>query len=170
MYLKLSQSEIETLLEISSALGVDPGWLYSLIDFESKWDPLARNPISSARGLIQFTDTTTKRMFGFADADNLVAEYPDRISQLRGPVYKYLSVYAPYPTQQSLTMAVFYPAYRNVPPDTVFPDTVLNNNPGIRTPLDYMKKVFGMSAGLQLAIVGGIAAIVFVFYSLSQKG
>jgi len=90
-------------------------------------------------------------------ADTLVAQHPDRTSQLLGPVYNYLKPMMPY-TQvpQNLHMAVFFPVARNWPPNAVFADEISKNpklggpkqavlftkqNPGIRIVSDYVNKV-----------------------------
>lgn len=171
MFLKLNQAEQQVLFEVSRGLGIqDAQWLYDLINFESGWNPQAKNPLSSARGLIQFVDSTARGL-GLEDSADLVSKYPDRISQLRGPVYNYLSAYTPFTTKQSLTMSVFYPAYRSVDPDTVFPDSVLRVNPGINTPADYMNFVYGIRKQIPLILIGAaIAGIAYVFFSLSQRG
>lgn len=171
MFLKLNPAEQQVLFEISRALYiVDAQWLYDLINFESGWDPQAKNPVSSARGLIQFIDSTA-RSLGATDSTTLVRLYPDRISQLQGPVYQYLSQYAPFLTKQSLAMSVFYPAYRNVDPDTAFPDSVIRVNPGIVTPRHYLDMVFGIKKEVPLIMIGGlIAGLAYVFFSLTTKG
>lgn len=74
-------------------------------------------------------------------ADTLVRKYPDRIKQLKGPVYTYLKRWSPYHTAQSLYMAVFYPAARSWPVNKSFPGDVKRKNPGIKKVSDYMKKV-----------------------------
>lgn len=75
-------------------------------------------------------------------ADTLVTQHPDRISQLTGPVYKYLKPMMPYSaTPQDLYMAVFYPKARKWDPDTEFSDSVKKVNPGIVKVRDYVDKV-----------------------------
>jgi hypothetical protein len=75
-------------------------------------------------------------------ADNLVKKYPTREKQLRGPVYKYLLKRSPFrKTDQDLYMAIFYPDYRGVPPTKIFPSDVRRDNPGIKTPQDYINLV-----------------------------
>jgi hypothetical protein len=134
---------IETAIkDVSASLGVNSDSLVKLIAFESGWKPLAKNPISGARGLIQFMHTTSRGM-GFKDADDLVSKYPDIESQLRGPVLKYLSQFKPFkePFPQSLYLSVFYPKYRFSPPDTAFSELIRKQNPGINFVSDYVSKV-----------------------------
>jgi len=142
---------------IAAKLAVPVEWLSSLIRFESRFNPSARNPISGARGLIQFTNTTARAM-GYGSADDLLARHPTIESQLTGPVLAYLSKLAPFPSEQSLYMAVFYPAARNWPLSQPFPPAVQAVNPGIVTVADYVSKVKGTK--IKLAIGGAILLAV----------
>lgn len=166
-----TKAEKLVLAGVAAKLGADPASLDRLIQFESRWNPAARNPISGARGLIQFTNTTARSM-GYGNADALVQAHPSVISQLSGPVYRYLAPLAPFPTPQSLYMAVFYPKARAWSEDTPFPENVRKVNPGIVTVRDYIRKV--ESAGTGKVVAGGlsIAAIVaaFMIYNNLTKG
>ena len=128
------------LEETAKNLNVNPIWLWSLIQFESNGNPAARNKISGARGLIQFMPATAREM-GYKSADEIVLKYPTFDAQLKTPVYKYLAKYAPFPTKQSLYMAVFYPAARKWTPETFFPAIVRQQNPGIDTVQSYINHV-----------------------------
>lgn len=140
---KLTTKQESILLNLSNVLGVKRDDLYQLINFESAgWNPLARNKLSGARGLIQFTHSTARKM-GFKDADDLVNKYPTIESQLEFPVYNYLKQFIPFSGKQSLYLSVFYPKYRNFPPMTEFNDTVKSQNPGIITVQDYIDFVEG---------------------------
>lgn len=154
----------KALQDVSLLLSVPREWLYNLIRFESHLDPLARNKISGARGLIQFLHSTAKGM-GFKDADDLVSKYPDFASQIRGPVYTYLKKYLPFPTEQSLYMAVFYPVARTWPIDKAFPPNVQKVNPGIVTVHDYVKKV---NKNFSVLPLFAIVAIVGISYYILQ--
>jgi hypothetical protein len=140
LYLKLNSKEKDIFLKVCKSLEVNPDWLYNLIDFESGWNPKATNKYSSAKGLIQFTDSTAKSL-GYENSQDLINKNPDISSQLLFPVLQYLQRYKPYPTEQSLYMAVFYPSYRYVDPNTQFPDTVKRYNPQIDTVQSYIDKV-----------------------------
>jgi hypothetical protein len=137
---KLSPDEEVNLRMVAAGLGIDPAWLYKEIDFESEWNPRAVN--GKAHGLIQFEPTSAVEL-GYVDALDLVTKNPTRISQLVDPVWEYLKKYAPFHTEQSLCMAVFYPAYRFIPLDSQFPSWVTADNSGIKTPRDYLAFVFG---------------------------
>lgn len=139
--MKLSPRENELFQTISLQLGVNHAVLYRLIDFESGWNPNAKNPLSSARGLIQFTDKTAQNL-GYSDSLDLVNKNPSIISQL--PIVKrYLDQFRPFTGKQDLYMSVFYPAARKVSPLSEFPDFVKKSNPGITTVQDYINKVDG---------------------------
>lgn len=75
-------------------------------------------------------------------ADNLVQLFPDRVSQLKGPVLRYLSAWLPFNgTEQDLYMAVFYPTYRKKLPFEPLPSKVLAQNPGIKNAQDYVNLI-----------------------------
>jgi hypothetical protein len=168
LFSKITDAEKQALDSIAAALSINSTWLYQLIDFESGWNPAAKNPYSGARGLIQFVNSTARDM-GYLSADDLYEKNPDRIKQLQNPVFLYLKKYAPFPTLQSLLMAVFYPKYRNVEPDTLFPQYVLASNPGIKTPADYIKRVFPDYKPLAIGGALLVAAVFFVLIT-SQRG
>lgn len=166
----LSQRENEALKLVSSRLGVSPTKLKYLIEFESKWNPKIKNPYSSARGLIQFVDNTARGL-GYANSFDLVQTHPTREGQLLGPVYNYLKKYKPFVNDQSLFMSVFYPKARYWPSNKEFPAYVQKVNPGIRTPSDYVRKVYtrlGIAYVSPIAIVA-IVGISFYIYR-QQKG
>lgn len=140
--MKLTDKQQSLLQGLSDILNVNVNDLFNLINFESSWNPLARNKISGARGLIQFINSTAQAL-GYKSADDLVSKHPTIESQLEGPVYNYLKKFIPFSNKQSLYMSVFFPRYRNVHPDTHFSDTVKSQNPGIFTVQDYMDLVEG---------------------------
>lgn len=162
-----------TLESVSKKLyNLNPAWLWSLIRFESKGNPAARNPITGARGLIQFLHSTA-RALGYKDADDLVAKNPTFDKQLSGPVFKYLAQYAPFPSKQSLYMAVFYPAARTWQPSRMFPAAVIDSNPGIYTVQDYINFVEGKGKQKKNAIAflafAALAAVAVIGFHLSGK-
>lgn len=161
----LTVSQYEALTEVALALQVPPDWLYRLINFESNWKPEIKNPVSSARGLIQFTDTTAKGM-GYRDSLDLVTKHPTIESQLLGPVMSYLSRQKPFTKEGDLYLSVFYPASKAWPLDKEYPLEVQQKNPGIKTPRDYIEKVTGLKtdgSGLlaTLFFAGAVLAILY---------
>lgn len=58
----LTKAEWTALKDTAANLGMSWEPLYKLINFESGWDPKARNPRSGARGLIQFMPRTAASM------------------------------------------------------------------------------------------------------------
>ncbi len=172
---------LQTPLATAAArLGIpDPAWLRSLIQAESGWNARAYNASSGATGLIQWIPRVM-RDFGFlpsavsskipasgALTDALKKEvsaafltrYPDAEKQLLGPVVDYLARYKPYPTEKSLYLAVFFPAYRGKSLDTPFPDSVKAANPGISTVGDYVAFVQSKGRGATAAGTGVIALL-----------
>lgn len=143
----LSSTEIETLSKVSTDLSIDQQWLYDLIMAESGWNPQAKNPGSTAKGLIQFIDSTAQDL-GFINSQDLIDKYPTIVTQLRTPVYNYLKQYSPFRTKQSLYMAVFYPAARYKSPLWTFPAHVqkANQAAGIDTVKSYIDFVDAQAA------------------------
>jgi len=166
----LTQKEKSALLDTAKKLNVKYDDLYNLINFESRFKPFAKNPRSSARGLIQFTDNTA-RSLGFKTSADLVSRYPTVTEQLK-PVYVYLKQFYPFKNKQSLFMSVFYPRYRNVHPKTLFPESVRKVNPGINTPQDYINKVEGklLQKIPPLIILLGIAYIMYRYHFNKSGG
>lgn len=164
----LSASDLTAVKEVAAALQVNASSLLNLIRFETagSFNPLVKNPSSSARGLIQFMDLTAKGM-GFPDSLSLVNAYPTFEKQLRGPVFDFLKArlknYAPPHDDQRLFMAVFYPAYMAVPVNKAFPDSVQRANPGIKTPGDYISKLYA-KAGIKKKD-GGAALGLFALFA-----
>jgi hypothetical protein len=161
-----------TLVNVCNTLSIPPQWLYNLIQFESRWNPLATAKIpynkakvdlgleapKFARGLIQFIDSTAQDL-GYKDSADLVTRNPTVEEQLLFPVLQYLKKYAPFPTEQSLYLSVFYPAARNWPASKEFPDSVKSANPGIKCPADYVRKVKGGSGKVIVMIAVGVLLI-----------
>lgn len=183
----------KTMQAAADYVGIKSEWLYNVIALESAWKPNAYNEVSGATGLIQFIPRTMKSMGilsptlaqripdkGALSKDlkaqartEFLAKYPTAEAQLNGPVRQYLRQYGPYTTEQAAYLAIFYPAYRNEPPYTVFPDSVRAANPGINTVQDYVnavKKKIRVQNGVK---VGGsilaIAGIAFLGYYLYRK-
>lgn len=134
------ETENDALAVASKIIQASPSDLMAAIQFESRWYPQAKNPNSSARGLIQFMDKTAVEL-GYRDSAHLVKLHPTTESQLLGPVVRYFLRWKTHPSLQAICMAIFYPEYRFKPEDTAFPDWVQKANPGITTPADYLRKV-----------------------------
>jgi len=137
---------------VAFALGTSPEWLKNLIWFESKWNPLARNIFSSAKGLIQLTDAPAREL-GFASSADAIEQNPTATEQLYNIVLPYLTKHKPLNTEQALYMAVFYPAAQKWNPWKLFPPLVLTKNPGIMTPADYIYRVSGKFPPVGTAVI-----------------
>jgi hypothetical protein len=125
----------DEIVRVSNSVGIHPSWLANVVNFESGGNPQARNPYSSATGLIQFIKSTASRLGTSVDA-----LYGMSGTEQMAYVERY---FAPYKgrlsSQEDVYMAVFYPkAIGN--PDYRFPASVLAVNPGIYTPRDYAEK------------------------------
>lgn len=141
---------------VAAKLHIPAEWLAKLVAFESRFDPRAANPHSSAKGLIQFIDATAQDL-GYVDSYDLVESHPTFTSQMYGPVLSYLERYAPYDDEQALYMSVFYPAAKDWPPEKLFPGWVQDENPGITCPGDYVAAVNRHAALIGLGIAAGKA-------------
>jgi len=143
----ITSEKEQALQEVAKELQVPSNWLHDLIQYESKHNPLASNPIAgqSAKGLIQFIDSTAKWL-GYDSSQNLIDTHPDYIGQLKSPVLTYLKKYAPYSDNVEFYNAVFRPANRKTP-NYIFPEKVQKvNRPygiAIATPLHYTAYVEG---------------------------
>jgi hypothetical protein len=82
-------------------------------------------------------------------------------------VYEYLKKYAPLNSDHRLAMAVFYPAYINKHPYTLFPKSVIAVNPGIYRPIDYVNLAFKKKLPLILPVI--ILGSIAMFYMLNRK-
>lgn len=172
----------QVFYNLSTRLGIkDPNWLIDLVNFESGINPTAKNPFSSARGLIQFINSTA-RSLGYESSLDLVNKNPTVIGQLEGPVYEYLKQFDPYPTETSLYLSVFFPAARRYDPNTkfskIFQDIYGSNweskyqtfekaNGSIRTPQDYIDYVKKKPI-IRVAVRSGIGilglALLYLLY------
>ena len=164
--INLSPRNEKALNEVSARLGISSRKLWALIQFESRFNPFIKNPYSSARGLIQFTDSTAQRL-GYKNSYDLVTRHPSIESQLRTPVYNYLKQFKPFPTDQALFMSVFYPKARYWPSFKLFPYQVRKVNPGINTPADYVRKVYrrtNLTYFPPILFLLGIGAILYITY------
>lgn len=159
---KLNIEENQLLNEISSYLNVDSDDLYRLIDFESNWNPWAKNSVSSARGLIQFVDSTAIDL-GFKSSLDLVNKNPTVLSQLK-VVFNYLKNFYPFNGTQSLYMSVFYPKARSWPSNKEFPVDVKISNPGISTPQDYIDLVNKKSKSGTIGMTTALLAVAVFFF------
>jgi len=159
--MKIKKSDYELMSKIANKLGIIPSKLYTLINFESRWNPKIKNPIAgqTAKGLLQFIDKTARGL-GFKSSLDLINKLPTVRLQLIHAVYPYLKKRKPYRNDQDLFMSVFYPKYRYKPSYMPFPKHVQKVNPGIRTPRDYIKMVYKYADKknniILYSIVGGV--------------
>ncbi len=162
----ITPEEKKELIQVSGKLGVKPESLAKLIIFESRFKPWAKNPLSGAMGLIQFTNETARGM-GYRGAYDLVSKYPTIIQQLRYPVYEYLRRKKPFKNERDLFLSVFYPVGRNKPDWYILPAKARKLNPGIVTIGDYLRKVQGSNlTSMNPYLILGIG----ILYLLFRKG
>lgn len=149
-----SDAEIDKFEKTAKNIGIPPEWFANLVNHESAgtFNTSIQNPSSSATGLIQFIPSTA-------------ADFGTSVSELKemsfGNQLDYVSRYlkrtlknkkATQPdglaktslTQPDFFMVVFYPAAIGNP-SYPFPQYVSNANNGIRTPSEYLSKVYNTS-------------------------
>jgi hypothetical protein len=172
----LNDSQAAALVETAAAIRTEPLWLWEVINFESRHNPQASNPRSSAKGLVQFMDKTAVGL-GYASSQDLVNKNPTYEGQMRGPVKAHFkSLGGSFTTRQALFMAVFMPVARTVSADTTMRQIYEQNpkdlggltayekkfvpqNPGILTVQDYVNFVAKAAKGKTVAVAGGIAGV-----------
>lgn len=136
-------SKAAVIADVARKVGTEPYLLDALINFETggTYDPQIKNPYSSARGLIQITDSPAREL-GFRDSADAVTKFSDFHSQMYHVVLPYFQMqrrrHGPLDTRQRLYMSVFYPAYMDTSPHTEFPASVQKVNPGIVRVRDYI--------------------------------
>lgn len=141
------------ITNMARTLGVNYTALFKVMAFETNhtFDPKITNPYSGARGVIQFTNSTSRTLVSpdgrkLKDANDLVSTYPKFSDQMElpgfhnpkgGPVYQYLSRFGKINSDRDLFLAIFYPVAINWSDDYILPDIVRSQNPGVNTVGDY---------------------------------
>ena len=130
----------ERVVQVAQSVRIqDPRWLATVINFESRFDPTARNS-SGATGLLQFMPETARGLSTTTTAISRMSameqmNYVERYYQQRWIANK-----APFRSQLDTFMAVFWPAAIGKGPGYRFPSRVPAHNPGIYTAGDYLRK------------------------------
>lgn len=172
--MKLTASQQAAAARAAQKLGIEVDWLLAVIQNESGGNPQIKNPSSSARGLIQFMDSTARGM-GYAGSAELVATFPTFEEQIEGPVVRYYQAYAPWSSRDEFLGTAFYPAYRHQL-DAPLPADVRAANPGFNTLRDYANRVWLKYRGVVLiresfpflAAICGVAA--WWYWDQHRKG
>lgn len=136
--------------QVAAGFGVSYDALAAVIGYESGWSPTIKNPKSSARGLIQWLDSTARGL-GYASSTDLVAKHPTVASQLSGPVKAYFRQYAPFRSDDEFIAAVLMPANRKSM-DKPFSASVIAANGGIRNLREYVGRVWSKYRGTKFVV------------------
>ncbi len=152
-YKNLPSSDVTfPCLEIlANRLNVSTDDLFALMYTETggTMNPKIASKVSSAKGLLQFTDESARRITDkngkkLKSSAHLIRVYPTAKDQLEipnkhnihgGPVYQYLNMLAPFKSSEDLYMAVMYPPGRST---GVLPKWARKNNAGIKTAKDFL--------------------------------
>lgn len=192
------------IVQAASAVGGNPLHLARVMWHESRFNPKAQygyvygppgdQPLPGrATGLIQFVPSTAAKL-----GTTTAALYAMPFAQQMDYVKKYLTLVAAgewagpaglLDTQAKMALAVFYPAYRELPLDTPLSAEARADNPGIRTIGDYVNRVMGgralaehrpapspkkptgpdgMAAGA-IALAFGLGLVAFIMASGSSR-
>lgn len=135
-----AQGVTDKLLEVADAVDADPYALANLIQFESGWNPQARNGVTGATGLIQFMPATAR---GLGTSTGALAgmgarQQLDFVQRYLDQARKGRSLQDP----AKLAMTVFYPVAVRWPRWAWFPWKVIRSN-GWRvfSPEDYVLRM-----------------------------
>lgn len=116
---------IKKTAKVAASVGANTSDLIAVMYFESKINPQARNPYSSATGLIQFMANTAKSL-GTTTAQLLNMGGVEQLDY----VEKYLLPYkGKIGNLENLYLSVFYPASINWSDSKKFPQNVVAVNP-----------------------------------------
>lgn len=147
-------NEYQLIEILARELKVDPLDLFTLIHFETAgtFKADAKNPNSSAKGMIQFIDATAitlKHTDGskYKSSQDLIdrcstakcqLDIPNKNNKYGGPVYQYLSRFGKFDSKEKLFMAVFYPGAIGKG-NFQFSEDIANVNGGITSVGVYVK-------------------------------
>lgn len=139
----LMASYASDIVRVAKNLEIDPAWLANVINFESVGgNPAAINPTSGASGLIQFMPGRgmSAERLGYTTAQIRALSGKDQMPLVEAYFRMTLNDVRRerLASQEDVYMTVFYPvAIGN--PDYRFPAYVVEDNPGIYTPRDYVR-------------------------------
>ncbi len=124
-----------SIAQTADDLDIDPYALANVINHESGFNPAAKNPNSSASGLIQFMEKTARRL-GTTTAHIRSLGALDQMQYVRA----YFEPFGPLRSKHSVAMAVFYPRAINWPSFRPFPLRVIRANK-VFTPGGYLRRM-----------------------------
>lgn len=112
---------------IAARLDMVPDFIMCVMAFESGLNPAAKNPQSTATGLIQFTEATANSM-GVSTAILAKMGAVAQLDYVERYFRTQIATYGKLQTLENTYLAVFYPVAIKNPIDWVFPDTVWKVN------------------------------------------
>ena len=121
---KLSVSDLQSIVETANAVGIEPDWLATIVNFETggSFSPTQKNAAGSgATGLIQFMPSTAKNLLGTSTPEEAIRklEAMSFLEQMK-LVERYFAPHAG--KMQDLSdayLAVLYPAFIGAAADAV---------------------------------------------------
>jgi hypothetical protein len=102
---RLSEDDLRAFEQAASIIDIHPDWLGAVMQFESGFNPAARNPLSGATGLIQFMPSTASKL-GTSIAALAAMSFKDQLQY----VIRYFGEKAGLRSLEDTYLKVFYPA------------------------------------------------------------
>lgn len=124
---KVTADFAQKVKDIAARLDMVPDFMMCVMAFESGLNPAAKNPLSSATGLIQFMDATANAM-GVSTALLAKMSAVQQLDYVERYFRDQISHYGKLQTLENTYLAVFYPAAITKPLDWQFPASVLAVN------------------------------------------
>lgn len=120
---------ISRVKEIATKIDVPADWLMLVMAFETgkTFSPSAKNPYSSATGLIQFMDSTAREL-GTTTAQLAAMSNVQQLDYVEKYLLMRKKQYGMFNHPVDLYLSVFYPAAIKKPMDYVFPNWVYSAN------------------------------------------
>lgn len=130
----LSGNQVTALQKAANEIGIPYDWLEKIIRIESNHNPAAKNPNSSATGLIQFISSSAK-MVGTSTASLQKMTYEQQLPYVVKYFKHWIKSKGKPGTFLDAYCIVFYPAWVGKPLDAVLSSSAYNGN----KPLDLDK-------------------------------
>jgi hypothetical protein len=169
----LTQEQQRELKNLALSIGATEAILYKIISGESGFNPLAKNPNSSARGLLQWIDSTARGL-GYRDSLDLVTKNPTIVQQLR-VAKEHFKKGMPFANDYEVALFNFLPAYRKLPPETKLIDLpngakYAKANPQLKTLGDYYNYVNKRKIPHTIKGLSVLPSLLLLFGSLVVLG
>lgn len=158
---------LKKIVWICEDLEINPNWLMAVLYLESGFNPRAENRHSSAKGLIQFIDSTSKSNFGIGSD-----EIPKNPIRQLDFVYAYLygrMKSNPPETMIDMYLHIFYPVAVNKPLTYKFKDSAVSNNRGLFGYYPRSNEKYGTKEDLVMKLTNKDSKSIFAKLAEKEK-